>query len=209
MTPCVNGPPSPLAPPGATPRATLLALALTLLLGAPPASAAPPPAKAEPAQQLLSDDGAYVIDRRSRLAWPRCVEGMVWDGKRCSGQPRRMSHGEAQALLAQRNKQDGGGWRLPRVRELQLLLRRGAQPGLDRTLFPAAPREWHWTGTANLEQDMVNPYNYGNIMQGRSSGSVDGTNFLQAWAVHMGSGEARPDLPKSQRLAVRLVLPLD
>ena len=35
-------------------------------------------------------------------------------------------------------------------------------------LFPAAPGDWHWSSTANVNAPAVNQYNYGNIAQGRA-----------------------------------------
>lgn len=44
-------------------------------------------------------DGALVIDTKARLAWSRCVEGMVWTGRTCAfGIPHLMTHSQAQAL---------------------------------------------------------------------------------------------------------------
>ena len=64
-------------------------------------------------------DGAYVVDASGRLTWPRCVEGMAWNGKTCTGQPRLMTHGEAVALASARFKAEGVAWRLPRLTELR------------------------------------------------------------------------------------------
>ena len=86
-----------------------LVTSLALLGGASAALAAqaPPPAPAlTPAETVatqaqaapaanpftahlrVSADGTAIIDTRSRLAWARCVEGMFWNGKTCSGQRR-------------------------------------------------------------------------------------------------------------------------
>ena len=55
----------------------------------------------------LSDDGAYVIDLQARLAWPRCVEGMVWDGKTCTGKPQLFDHAQASIHALARWKAEG------------------------------------------------------------------------------------------------------
>lgn len=165
-------------------------------------------AMAAPNAMQPSEDGAHVIDERAKLVWARCVEGMQWDGKTCSGTPRLMSHAQASALAASRSKAEGLRWRLPRVNELRRLVDKGAKPaGPDALLFPAAPRDWHWSGTLNVNQESVNPYNYGNVMRGRSTENAGNTAFLLGWAVYLGAGESRADVLRSTRLVVRLVRP--
>ncbi|WP_373805700.1 Lcl C-terminal domain-containing protein [Delftia acidovorans] len=153
----------------------------------------------------VSEDGRDVIDRRARLLWPRCVEGMHWNGKTCTGLPELFTHKQAQALAAERAKQEGVRWRLPRVNEMRRLISRDIRPqGLSPELFPGAPRGWHWTGTAAVNARPVNPYNYSNI-----SGSA-GTQLSaqQAWAIDLDSLETRPDMGRGNQLMVRLVRPL-
>lgn len=165
-------------------------------------------AAAQAAQTYLaaSADGAYVIDAQSQTAWPRCVEGMQWNGKTCTGTPRLLTYGQAQALAAERWKAEGVAWRLPRVKELQRLVDKNAQPpGLDARLFPQAPAGWHWSATANVNTRAVNPYNYGTVMRGGEGGSR--LSVQEGWAVHLGTGEAQPDMARSQALPVRLVRP--
>lgn len=206
-----------------------LAALLLLMLAALPAQAAPPrpaepaaatqdaadesddeEAPAPPPRPLPalhpSDDGLYVIDDRTRMAWPRCVEGMQWNGHTCTGQPRRMTYAEAQALVVERGKADGVRWRLPRVPELRRLVNRSQQPpSVDPVLFPATPREFHWTGTASVNTAPVNPYAYGNVQRGGAGES--GIRAQQGWAVDMDSGEAQGSVGKGVRLPVRLVRP--
>lgn len=162
---------------------------------------------AEPALDAalsLTDDGAYVVDARSKLAWPRCVEGMTWNGKTCTGEPRLMTHGEATAWAAQRAKADGVSWRLPRVTELRRwAARSGKLPPQTATLFPAAPVDWYWTLTAAVDTRAANPYDYNNIRDGRSSTTRLGVQ--QGWAVNMATGDAEGDVSKRSRLVVRLV----
>lgn len=182
----------------------LLAGAAALALGA--WGAAPP---AEP-QWVLSEGGAYVIDQKAKAAWSRCAEGMAWNGKTCTGKPKLMSHAEAKAHVAARVKAEGVAWRLPRAQELRYLVdRKNPAQGLDPVLFPAAPGEWHWSSTANINMAPVNDYNYGNVMEGRTSANTNRIAFQQGWAVNLSTGEARGDASRSSLLPVRLVRPLD
>ncbi len=188
-------------------RGALLALAASLgTAGAQPGPTVDP--AAQPASGfVLSDDGALVIDTRARLAWARCIEGMRWDGRDCVGTPVLFSYGQAQALVRERWRATGVRWRLPRVpeaRRLQRLLDGGPAPD-GAPWLPAAPREWHWSGTASVNATAVNPYDYGTVVRGGSgAGSL---SVQQAWAVDMASGEARGDVGRANKLVVRLLRP--
>lgn len=177
---------------------TLRTALLTVMLVALGPVCAQTPA---PAQPNPSADGAYVIDPRSKLAWPRCVEGMVWNGQACTGQPRLMTYGEAAALATARFKAEGVAWRLPRLTEL----RRWAANEQGQSLFPAAPQDWYWTSTSRIESTQANPYNYDSVARG--AGMQDSLGVQQGWAVHMGTGEARGDVARRTRLVIRLVRP--
>lgn len=166
------------------------------------------PACAELPRLVPADHGAQILDPHTGLAWSRCVEGMRWNGKTCTGQPVRVSHAQALALAAARKDADGFAWRLPRVAELQRLLHRaGSPPGLDPVLFPAAPAEGHWAMTASIDTSLspVNQYNYANIQRGRTDENTTQLSFLHGWAVNPATGEARGDVLKRTELPVRLV----
>ena len=206
----------PIAPALRGWAATLALCAGALLLAAPALAATDredeaddaPPVPVAPAQPVLvpSPDGALVIDTQARLAWPRCAQGMQWTGATCTGVALRYTYGEAQALVRQRWKDEGVRWRLPRVPELRRLVNRNAQPpSVDPQLFPNAPLEWHWTGTASVNTLSVNPYAYGNVARGGAGESS--LSVQQGWAVDMTSGEARGDVGRSTRLPIRLVRP--
>lgn len=154
----------------------------------------------------LSADGAYVLDRRAGLAWPRCVEGMQWNGKTCTGKPLLLDRSQANALATERWKAEGVGWRLPRVPELQRLVDRTlSPPGLHPLLFPAAPGQWHWSATSNVNAPRGNQYNYANIVQGEGGRQAA---LINGWAVNLSSGEARGDAARTSKLPVRLVRPM-
>ena len=156
----------------------------------------------------LSADGAYVLDHRAGLAWPRCVEGMQWAGKTCTGKPLLLDRAEATTLATDRWKAEGVGWRLPRAAELQRLVDKSlSPPGLNPILFPAAPGQWHWSSTSNVSAPSGNPYNYGNIAQGRAGDSARQAAMINGWAVNLSTGEARRDAARASKLPVRLVRP--
>jgi hypothetical protein len=164
-----------------TARRHLLAGLLTTL-AAVAAGAADAPA---PSGLALSGDGTRVIDQRSGLTWPRCAEGMQWNGKTCAGEPLLMNHAEAIAWAAARAKAEGLRWRLPRAADLRRLVNKSADPpGLDRVLFPAAPPDWHWAVNASVDTAGVNQYDYGNIARGRTNENANRMAFLHGWAVN-------------------------
>ena len=157
----------------------------------------------------LSAGGAYVLDHRAGLAWPRCVEGMQWAGKTCTGKPLLLDRAEATALAAERWKAEAVGWRIPRAAELQRLVDKSlSPPGLNPALFPAAPGLWHWSATANVSAPGANRYNYGNIMQERRDDGARQGAMLNGWAVNLSTGEARGDAARASKLPVRLVRPM-
>ena len=133
-----------------------------------------------------------VIDTRAKLAWPRCAEGMSWNGKTCSGQAEVFSYKQAVTHAAERSKAENLRWRLPRVNELKRLLDRSSKPqGLNPELFPNAPRDWHWTGTAAVNAQRLNTYNYAQVDK---SSSISGLSAQQAWAVNTETLQAVPDM---------------
>lgn len=168
--------------------AALLALAATLGQAAPAPSA----------------DGRDVVDPATHLAWARCLVGQRWDGRQCAGSPTLLRHAEAVSQARKLASDTGQPWRVPRVPELQRLVRRGGE-GLDPRLFPGSPPDWHWSSTPSLSREPVNPYNYGSVMRGQSGTEPPDSSFINGWAVHLGDGQARSDVPKTSRLAVRLV----
>jgi hypothetical protein len=180
------------------------ALGLGLVLAAAAAGATQPP------DWGLSDDGAYVLDARARVAWPRCVEGMRWTGSTCIGTPQLVTRDEAMALAREASRRRGQQWQLPRATELSGLVRRTTRPpGLDPVLFPAAPGGWHWSATASIDTARINQYDYGNIARGLDERDANHLHFLHGWAVNLSTGEARGDMPRRTKLPVRLMLPLD
>jgi hypothetical protein len=165
---------------------------------------------ADPASNwVVSADGKHVLDMRSRLAWPRCVEGMMWTGKTCVGSAALFDRAEASAMVAARAQAQGIAWRLPRAAELGRLIDKSTSPsGLNPVLFPAAPSGWHWTSTSNLNAPAANAYNYGTVMEGRSGDSARQAVLTKGWAINLSTGEARGDTARSSRLPVRLVRPM-
>ena len=187
--------------------ATATVAAQTQVPAATPTEA-PAPAVLAPAFASMrpSADGTAIVDTRSKLAWARCVEGMVWNGKTCAGQRKLFDRAEANAVAQARAKAEGTRWRLPRVNELRRLVDKKANPpGIPPQLFPAAPAGDHWTSTANIKNFANNQYNYTNMTQGNAGVTGSRLAALDGWAVDMDTGIGSGDIPRSSRLPVRLV----
>lgn len=158
------------------------------------------------ADWTLTSDGSHYLQRSTHLLWPRCVEGMRWNGKDCAGQPLWLDHMAAQALARQRSKIDGHQWRLPHLKELQQLARLNSAPSTKTVPpLPESTEGWVWTGTIPIEMRSVNPYSYGNVMNGVTGQNVSQMKFLHAWVVNTATGESRDDVLKRTPMFVRLV----
>lgn len=168
---------------------------------------------AEAPEWLTMPDGAYVVHVPAKVAWPRCVEGMRWTGKRCEGQALQLSQSEALALARSRSQAEGVAWRLPSLKELQRLAQQNlhakAETGTKTPWLPGGDDAWCWTGTAVVDTSTVNEYSYGNAMRGVNAQNMARLQFLHAWAVNTSTGESRKDVLKRTLLSVRLVRSLD
>lgn len=188
---------------------TVHCVAALLLAGfawAPALAAGPADAPASDTTALApTADGAGVFDPRARTVWARCVEGMQWNGNTCAGRALLLTRAEATARAKARSAADAQAWRLPRSLELRRLVDKQAKPpGVDARLFPGAPSGLHWSGTANVRQLSVNPYNYDNVASGRTKGGSR-LAALEGWAVDMDTGNAHGDVSRASKLPVRLV----
>lgn len=181
-------------PNAATPTAVALALSLLLTVG---------PAAAQALS--TSPDGQALLDGAAQRAWSRCVEGMRWDGRACQGEARRVTHAEALAAARARSEADGLPWRVPTVPELRHFGERLAHAAQPAALAPAAPAGWYWTSTARIDSEAVNPYAYSNVQRGATESHVDRLVVQVGWVVDPRSGETRGDMPRRERLPLRLV----
>lgn len=162
---------------------------------------------AEAARFQLTEDPSEVLDVQAKLVWKRCVEGMTWDGGTCQGQAQLLDHAQAQAVAKTAFEATRLPWRLPHVTELKRLIDvTHSKPVIDPVLFPHTPAQWHWSASATVgASGTFNPYNYGNIAQGRTPSSVNQVAFLHGWAVNFSNGESRGEVLKRTPMVVRLV----
>jgi len=110
---------------------------VVLALGVAAALASPPShADAPPSRYTLA--AGTVVDTQTTLTWQRDDDGML------------RTWSEASDYCATLPL-DGGGWRLPAVKEMLSLVDTSRNnPALDPTAFAAATNGTYWTGSAQV-----------------------------------------------------------
>ncbi len=106
------------------------------------------PPKSTTKNYVILDNGNEVLDTQTGLIWRRCVEGMKWDGKTCSGYPFAGMLVEGLERAASQARLTGKNWRLPNIKELGSLVDM-SQPNLaiDLTAFPETPNDQMWSSS--------------------------------------------------------------
>jgi len=122
----------------------------------------------------LSADGTEVLDKKNKLAWRRCVEGMHWNGSECSGVAAQIGKDSVFNYASNKRAADGKDWRLPNVKELESIVDRTKEnPSIDLTIFPKTPAYWFWTSSpyAHIPTNTywVVGFYVGNIIDGHSA----------------------------------------
>lgn len=97
---------------------------------------------------VILDNGNEVLDAQTGLIWRRCVEGMKWDGKTCSGYPFGGMLVESLERASREARLSGKNWRLPNIKELSSIVDM-AQPNLaiDSSIFPNTPNDQLWSSS--------------------------------------------------------------
>lgn len=96
--------------------------------------------------KFVINSNGTLTDNRTGLIWQRCAAGQVWTGTGCSGEPAQFSQDEADEVTS-----DFAGytdWRLPRVRELQTIVKyENHSPAIDVDAFPNTSNTFFWTSS--------------------------------------------------------------
>ena len=99
----------------------------------------------------LQRDGPIARDYIKKLEWMRCSVGQVWERETCVGEIKMLSVQEALEVAARLKNLDGGGWRLPRTKELQSIVSQvenrpqDVEPNIDHDTFPNTFAGPYWT----------------------------------------------------------------
>ncbi len=135
----------------------------------------------------LHRDGPMARDYIKKLEWMRCSVGQVWDNRTCIGEIKMLSVVEALEVAGRLKNLDGGGWRLPKVKELQSIVSkvenrpRDVEPNIDQETFPNTFAGPYWTSDQSF---------YSKQYQ---------------WSVNFLTGQRFNRFFPRQKLAVRLV----
>ena len=135
----------------------------------------------------LQRDGPVARDYLNQLEWMRCSVGQHWESGTCLGEVLMMSVAEAQEIIERVANLDGGGWRLPTVKEIQTIVSKvenrpdDFEANIDLETFPNTFAGPYWTSDRSF---------YSKQYQ---------------WSVNFFTGQKYNRFFPSQKLAVRLV----
>ena len=135
----------------------------------------------------LQRDGPIARDYVKKLEWMRCSIGMVWDNETCVGDIMMLSILETEELIERIKDANGGGWRLPTLKELKSIVTdvesrpKDIEPNIDQKTFPRTFAGLYWSSDQSF---------YAKQYQ---------------WAVNFLTGHSYNRSFTYQKLAVRLV----
>ena len=84
---------------------------------------------------IISD---YIaVDLRTGAEWMRCSVGQIFENNTCTGKAMKLSQDEIRQAIKLANKELGGIWRLPTLKELEsLVCQECSAPKIDKVVFP-------------------------------------------------------------------------
>ena len=135
----------------------------------------------------LQRDGPIARDYINKLEWMRCSVGQHWEKDTCVGEVLMLSVAEAEEIIERVAKLEGGGWRLPTVKELQTIVSKvenrpdDIEPNIDQKTFPNTFAGPYWA----VDQSF-----YSKRFQ---------------WSVNFFTGQRYNRFFPTQKIAVRLV----
>jgi hypothetical protein len=110
----------------------------------------------ESATSKVTHSSSYIIsdfiavDLRTGAEWMRCSVGQIFENNTCTGEAMRLSQEETRQAIKLANKELGGLWRLPTLKELEsLVCQECPVPKIDKVVFPNTLAEPYWTGEKN------------------------------------------------------------
>lgn len=135
----------------------------------------------------LQRDGPIARDYVNKLEWMRCSLGQLWDNDSCLGEALMLSVLEANEVVKRMSNLEGGGWRIPSLKELQSIVSKvenrpdDFEPNIDKQTFPNTFAGSYWSSDKSF---------YSKRYQ---------------WSVNFITGHGFNRFLPSQKLAVRLV----
>ena len=123
-----------------------------------------------------------ILDLTQNVEWIRCSVGQQWTGQDCAGEVLLLDHKTIGEAIKIADRQLGGNWRLPTLKELySLVCHECKPPKINSEIFPGTDRRAYWTGEKNK----------------MSKGSY--------WTVNFFTGHKFGRFYPEQEMAVRLV----
>ena len=107
------------------------------------------------------DYGRFLVNTTKGLAqhvsgsvWYRCVAGQTFRGRKCLGDPIRMTRLEAENYVQEFSEKTGETWRLPSSDEFKKLIETSCQsPAVNPNVFPNLPVDNFWTSDKSWHGD--------------------------------------------------------
>ena len=98
------------------------------------------------------DYGQFVVDGEKGIAqhisgtvWYRCAAGQSFRGKKCIGEPVRVTRAQADGYIREFSDKSGQRWRLPKRKEFERILEEDCDnPALNPNVFPNVEVNNYW-----------------------------------------------------------------
>ena len=98
------------------------------------------------------DYGKFVVDGEKGIAqhisgtvWYRCAAGQSFRGKKCIGEPVRVTRAQADGYIREFSEKSGQRWRLPKRKEFESILEENCDnPALNPNVFPNVEVNNYW-----------------------------------------------------------------
>ncbi|MFT6269570.1 MAG: hypothetical protein ACJAVV_002396 [Alphaproteobacteria bacterium] len=92
-----------------------------------------------------------VLHIASQLIFMQCSIGQTWDGTTCGNEPTPLNWQQALRLSVQTDFNGSKNWRLPNVKELNVITERACvRPSINDAIFPNTSPDDYWTSTPSM-----------------------------------------------------------
>jgi hypothetical protein len=92
-----------------------------------------------------------VLHVASQLVFMQCSIGQTWDATTCVNEPTALNWQQALALSVQTDFNSSKNWRLPNVKELNVIAERACvRPAINDAIFPNTSPDDYWTSTPSM-----------------------------------------------------------
>lgn len=146
------------------------------------------PETAKESAFLLQENGE-VLHIASNLIFMRCSLGQTWNGNTCIDEPRAYTWQEALQISITHTTNGRLSWRLPNVKELNLINERACvRPSINDTVFPNTSPDDYWTSSPSMLNENMAwsiAFNNSSITQRPKTSSL----FVRLVRTNVSSGQ--------------------